>query len=157
MQYFVKSVDDYIKSIPEDRVKPIESLREVIKNNLPKGFEEIILYGMICYVIPLSIYPKGYHTKKDEPLTFMGIASQKNHISLYHMGMYQNSDIDTWFTTEYAKIMPTKIERGKGCIRFKNFDNIPYELIGELCTKISLEKYIESYEKNRGEENGKKS
>ena len=148
MQYSVNSVTEYIEALPEDRKPVIEKLRNVILSNLPKGFEEQISYGMIGYVVPLSLYPKGYHAKKGEPLPFLALASQKNYIALYHMGLYGNPELEEWFTEEYAARMPAKLDMGKSCIRFKNPNHIPYDLIAELCQKITVDEYISQYEKS---------
>jgi len=113
---------------------------------LPDGFAEQIAYGMISYVVPLTRYPQGYHVKKNEPLPFLAIASQKNHIALYHMGLYGNRAIEQWFIEEYRKRVPTQLEMGKSCIRFKNHHHIPYDLIAELCQKITIDEYISIYE-----------
>jgi uncharacterized protein YdhG (YjbR/CyaY superfamily) len=146
MQYEVNTVKEYIEALPEDRKPVIEKLREVILANLPEGFEEQISYGMIGYVVPLSRYPQGYHVKKGEPLPFISLASQKNYIALYHMGIYGDPVVLKWFTGEYAQQVPTKLDMGKSCIRFKNPDHIPYELIAELCEKITVDDYIQAYE-----------
>ena len=113
---------------------------------MPEGFFEQISYGMISYVVPISKYPRGYHAKRGEPLPFLALASQKNYISLYHMGMYSNAEVKVWFINEYAKRVPTKLDMGKSCIRFKNGSSIPYDLIAELCRKITVDDYINSYE-----------
>lgn len=146
MRYEANSVEDYISQLPEERKEAIEKLRRVVKENLPNGFEETIAYGMIGYVVPHSIYPSGYHVNPKEPLHFISIASQKNNISFYHMGIYVFPDILVWFQEEYPKYVNTKLDMGKSCIRFKNVNNIPYDLIGELCGKITLEDYIEKYQ-----------
>lgn len=146
MNYNVSSVEEYIAIIPENRRHIIESLRSVILSNLPEGFSEQISYGMISYVVPLSRYPKGYHVKKDEPLPFLSLASQKNHIALYHMGLYGDAEIEKWFVAEYAKRVPTKLDIGKSCIRFKDSALIPYDLVGELCSKMTVSDYINVYE-----------
>ena len=148
MQYDVKSVEEYIAALPEDRKPIIEKLRNVILENLPEGYEEQLSYGMIGYVVPLSRYPAGYHVNKDEPLPFLSLASQKNHIALYHMGLYGNPVLEEWFTEEYAKRVPTKLDMGKSCIRFKNPKHIPYELVAELCQKIAVDEFISIYEKS---------
>ena len=148
MQYDVHTVKEYIAALPEDRIFAIEKLRNVILTNLPDGFEEQISYGMISYVVPLSRFPKGYHVRKNEPLPFLAIASQKNHIALYHLGLYSDSAIEKWFVKEYALRVPTKLDMGKSCIRFKNPAHIPYELIAELCQKITVEKHIYNYEQS---------
>jgi len=149
MNYEADSVDEYIKALPDKRRRAVQKLREVVSSNLPEGFEEQFLYDMISYVVPLSLYPKGYHVKEGEPLPFISIASQKNHIALYHMGIYSKKDVEEWFAKEYEKRVPRKLDMGKSCIRFRNPDKIPYDLIGELCTKITVEDHIKSYEKGR--------
>lgn len=147
MKYDVNTIDEYISVLPENRRVAVEKLRNIIIANLPEGFVEQMSYGMIGYVVPLSIYPKGYHVKKNEPLPFLSIASQKNHIALYHLGMYMDKAVETWFAKEYDKQVATKLDMGKSCIRFKNTDTIPYKLIAELCKKITVEDYIKIYEK----------
>ena len=147
MQVDVETVDQYITALPEDRKAVIQKLREVILDNLPDGFEEQISYGMIGYVVPLSKYPQGYHAKESEPLPFLSLASQKNHIALYHMGLYGNPEMEAWFVKEYAKRVPTKLDMGKSCIRFKNPDHIPYDLVAELCQKMTADEYVNAYEK----------
>jgi uncharacterized protein YdhG (YjbR/CyaY superfamily) len=142
----VETVQEYINDLPEDRKQAIEKLREVILENLPEGFVEVMGYGMPGYVIPHSIYPKGYHTDPKLPLPFINIASQNNYILFYHMGVYANNELLEWFTNEYPKYSKTKLDMGKGCIRFKKIDQIPYMLIGELVGKISSQEWIDMYE-----------
>jgi uncharacterized protein YdhG (YjbR/CyaY superfamily) len=146
MQYDVKSVEEYIAALPEGRKPIIEKLRKVILDNLPEGYEEQLSYGMIGYVVPLSRYPKGYHAKGGEPLPFLSLASQKNHIALYHMGLYGKPKLEEWFVKAYADRVPTKLDMGKSCIRFKNPDHIPYDLVAELCQKMSVDEFIAIYE-----------
>jgi len=148
MQYDVNTVEEYIGALPEDRKPIVEKLRNLILTNLPEGFAEQLSYGMIGYVVPLSIYPKGYHTKKGEPLPFISLASQKNYIALYHMGLYGKPKLEEWFVKEYADRVPTKLDMGKSCIRFKNPDHIPYDLIAELCQKMTVDEYINLYEQS---------
>lgn len=148
MQYDVESVEDYIQQLPEDRKEPIERLRKVILDNLPEGFEETILYGMIGYVVPHSIYPEGYHVDPKLPLSFIGLASQKNNISLYHSGVYMFPEVLEWFEEQYPTYVKTKLDMGKSCIRFKNMQTIPYQLIGQLCEKITVAQYVSKYEEN---------
>lgn len=147
MTYEAKTVEDYIGQLPEDRKEPIKKIRQSILKNIPSGFEETILYGMIGYVVPHSIYPAGYHVDPKLPLSFIGLASQKNNISLYHSGVYIFPEVLAWFQEEYSKHVKTKLDMGKSCIRFKNMKTIPYGLIGELCRKISVEEFIAKYEK----------
>jgi hypothetical protein len=141
-----KTVDDYLISLPEERKKVMTELRKVILKNLPKGFSEVMSYGMMGYVVPHSIFPDGYHCDPKLPLPFMGMASQKNFISLYHMGIYADPKLLNWFTKEYPKFCKSKLDMGKSCIRFKKTDDIPLSLIGELVSKMSPDQWIKLYQ-----------
>ena len=141
------TVDQYINEAPEDRRAALLQLRTIILENLPKGFQEEISYGMIGYVVPHSIYPKGYHCSPELPLPFMSFASQKNSINFYHMGIYAKPDLYNWFVAEYPKHSKQKLDIGKSCIRIKKPENIPFKLIGELAKKMSVSEWIETYEK----------
>lgn len=147
MQSTAVSPEEYQASLPEERKAPMDRLRKVIKKNLPKGFKEGMSYGMIGYVVPHSIYPAGYHCNPAMPLPFLSIASQKNFIAVYHMGVYSSLELLNWFVAEYEKLGPGKPDMGKSCIRFKNMEKIPYDLIGELCSKMTVEEWIACYEK----------
>ncbi|MBL7761898.1 MAG: DUF1801 domain-containing protein [Chitinophagaceae bacterium] len=148
MQSKAASPDTYLQEIPEDRKAVFQKLRAVIKKNLPKGFREEMNYGMIGYVVPHSKYPAGYHCDPKMPLPFMNIASQKNFIAVYHMGVYANPELLKWFTTAHAKASPKKLDMGKSCIRYKKPEDIPLELIGELASKITPDEWISMYETN---------
>ena len=137
---------EYIESLPHDRQRYMEQLRNVINENLPAGFAETVSYGMICYAVPHSLYPKGYHCNPQQPLPFISIASQKNFIALYHMGIYADEGLLSWFTTEYANRVKGKLDMGKSCIRFKKPESMPLDLIGELAQKMSPEQWIALYE-----------
>lgn len=147
MQSKAATVKEYIDSLPDDRKKAISALRKAILKNIPKGFKEEMNYGMIGYVIPHSLYPKGYHCDPTKPLPYMNIASQKNFIAVYNMGVYGDKKLLDWFVKEYKKCCKTKLDMGKACIRFKKTEDIPYTLIGELAGKISAEKWIEICDK----------
>ncbi|MBC8060526.1 MAG: DUF1801 domain-containing protein [Clostridiaceae bacterium] len=146
MKYEANSLEEYINQLPSDRKDAIEKLRKTINENIPTGFQETMAYNMISYVIPHSIYPPGYHVNPKEPVPFISLTSQKNYIALYHMGIYSFTSILTWFKEEYGKYVKTKIDMGKSCIRFKKVEDIPYDLIAELCRKITLEDYLKRYE-----------
>ena len=147
MQSKAETPKEYIDELPEDRKEPVIKLRETILKNLPEGFEEEMSYGMIGYVVPHSKYPAGYHVNPELPLPFINIASQKNFIALYHMGIYSDKGLFNWFVSEYPKHVKTKLDMGKSCIRFKNLEHIPYSLIGELVAKMTTEQWINVYEK----------
>ncbi len=121
-------------------------MRQTILKNLPKGFEEGMGYGMLGYVVPHSRYPAGYHCDPKQPLPFVSLASQKNFIALYHMGLYMMPSLLHWFQEEYSKHSKKKLDMGKSCIRFKKADDIPYDLIGELMKKVSPDEWIACYE-----------
>lgn len=140
------TVAQYISEAPDDRKVALEKLRKVILDNLPDGFQECISYGMIGYVVPHSIYPKGYHCSPELPLPFMSFASQKNSINFYHMGLYANPALYDWFVAEYPKHSAQKLDIGKSCLRIKKPGNIPFELIGELVKKITVSDWIALYE-----------
>jgi len=151
MQSKASSVEEYLKLLPEDRKEIMISLRQVISKNLPKGFEECMSYGMIGYAVPHSLYPAGYHCDPKLPLPFISVASQKNYISVYHMGLYKGELLD-WFRAEWSKFSKKKLDMGKCCIRFKKAEDVPLKLIGELCTKVGAKQWIGYYEaaiKNR--------
>ena len=140
------SPEAYISEIPAEKVEYFKKLRETILKNIPKGFEERMTYGMIGYVVPHKIFPAGYHCDPKLPLGFVNIASQKNFFALHHLGIYSDPKLLEWFVEEYPKHCKTKLDIGKGCIRFKKMEDIPYELIGELMRKITVKDYISMYE-----------
>ena len=146
MQSKATSPHQYLDELPEDRKEPIQKLRKKILDNLPKGMEEAMNYGMLGYVVPHSVYPDGYHCTPELPLPFMSLASQKNFIAVYSMTIYAKKEILEWFTKEYAKRCKYKLDMGKSCIRFKRMDDIPFELIGELTGKLTADEWIKLYE-----------
>lgn len=140
------SVEEILKNVPAERLEAFNKLHHTILKNLPKGFEAAISYGGLGYVVPHAVYPAGYHCKPSEPLPFAGIASQKNSINFYHMGIYANPKLLEWFVAEYPKYSKEKLDMGKSCVRFKKMEEIPYQLIGELMKKITVKQWIETYE-----------
>ena len=146
MQIAATTPDEYFQLIPDDRKPAMNRLRQTILANLPKGFEETISYGMIGYVVPKTIYPAGYHCDPKLPLPFLAIASQKQFVAFYHMAIYADKQLHDWFTAEYPKHSKLKLDMGKSCIRFKKPAEIPFDLIGQLVQKISVDKWIEMYE-----------
>lgn len=148
MQSAAKNPQAYLAELPEERKEVITQLRQVILANLPKEMTEEMSYGMLGYVVPHSVYPAGYHCDPKLPLPFMALASQKNFIAFYHMGMYTMPEIMTWFVAEYPKYCSNKLDMGKSCVRFKNMKQIPYDLIAELVRKIEVREWISYYEEN---------
>ncbi len=148
MQIQSASVEDYILQIPEDRQDVFRKIFETINDNLPDGFSQGLSYGMIGWAVPLETYPAGYHCTPGSPLPFISIASQKNFIALYHMGMYAKPELLDWFVEEYPKYSKRKLDMGKSCVRFKKMDDIPLELLAELSKKMTVKEWIDIYEKN---------
>lgn len=146
MQYNATTPEDYISQIPEDRKESVQKIRKVIQDNLPEGFEEGILYKMLGFYVPHSVYPDGYHCNPKDPLPFINIASQKNFIALYHSGLYAKKELYDWFVAEYPKHCKYKLDMGKSCVRFKKIEDIPYDLIAELATKMTVNEWISIYE-----------
>ena len=148
MQSTAKTPAEYVDSLPDERKIVIENIRKTVLDNLPEGFEETMSYGMLGYVVPHSIYPSGYHCDPKTPLPFISVASQKNFIAFYHMGIYADESLLNWFIAEYPKHCKTKLDMGKSCIRFKKMNDIPLELLGQLVAKMSVQDWISMYEKN---------
>lgn len=148
MQILAKSPDEYVSKVQEERIIYFKKLRKTILNNIPDGFDECMSYGMIGYVVPKSIYPDGYHCDTSLPLPFVNIASQKNFIAIYHLGIYANQKLLDWFVAEYPKHCKRKLDMGKSCIRFKKAEEIPFDLIGELMRKMTVVNWVNLYEKN---------
>jgi uncharacterized protein YdhG (YjbR/CyaY superfamily) len=142
------TVEEILENIPEDRKEAFTNLHQTIVSNLPEGFEPGISYGMLGYVVPHHLYPAGYHCKPSEPLPFVSIASQKNSINFYHMGIYADATLLNWFVAEYPKHSKQKLDMGKSCIRFKKPEHIPYELLGQLMQKMTAAQWIALYEHN---------
>lgn len=142
------SVDEYIHALEDEKREAIESLREVILAKIPAGFKETMSYGMIGYVVPFDIYPSGYHCNTKLPLPFLNIAAQKNFVALYHMGLYADEQLMKWFVEAYPQYSDKKLDIGKSCIRFKKTADIPFALIGDLVSKMTVKRWIELYESN---------
>ena len=142
------TVEEYINNQPAERKEALLKLQNCILSNLPEGFEETIGYNMPSYVVPHSVYPKGYHCDTKLPLPFMSFASQKNSINFYHMGIYADKELYNWFVSEYPKYSKLKLDMGKSCIRFKKIEQIPFELLGELVQKMTVDQWINLYEQN---------
>jgi len=137
---------EYLETLEPSRQQAMAKLRNCLLANLPAGFTEIMNYGMIGYVVPHTLYAPGYHCNPALPLPFISIAAQKNFIALYHMGLYADADLLDWFVQEYPKHVKTKLDMGKSCIRFKRPDQIPYDLIGDLATRLTPQDWIKLYE-----------
>jgi Domain of unknown function (DU1801) len=142
------SVEQYLTELPAERRPAVTQLRELFNRRLPKGFEERMSYGMIGWVVPHSLYPAGYHCDPRLPLPFLSLASQKRHISVYHLGLYAEGDLLAWFIAEHAKASSRRLDIGKCCVRYGKPDDIPYELLGRLAARMTPRQWIERYEKN---------
>jgi hypothetical protein len=147
MQSDAATPQAYLAALPDDRQAAVGQLREAILAHLPAGFEERMNYGMLGYVVPHTRYPAGYHCDPKLPLPFMGLASQKNFVAFYHMGLYADPALLAWFVAEWPHHTPAKLDMGKSCIRFKKLGQLPLALIGQLVAKVSTQQWIECYER----------
>ncbi|MGZ5197888.1 MAG: DUF1801 domain-containing protein [Kaistella sp.] len=147
MKIPAESIEEYLSNVPEERKEAFLKLYQTVSENLPTGFQESLSYGMIGWNVPLETYPAGYHCTPNTPLPFINLASQKNFIALYHMGIYADPELLHWFVTEFPKHSKKKLDMGKSCIRFKKPEDIPFKLIAELAKKMSPEDWISLYEK----------
>lgn len=146
MRSTAATIDEYMAGLPEDRRAVLNALRKAIKKSIPKGFEETMGYGNMGWVVPHSMYPAGYHCDPKQPLPFLGLASQKNHIAVYHMGVYASPDLLEWFRAEWPRYSSKKLDMGKSCIRFKKAEDVPVALIAELASKMTPQQWIGLYE-----------
>lgn len=146
MQSPASTIEQYLNELPPERQGPVRALHDLIVKKLPKGFEACMNYGMVGYVVPHTLYPAGYHCDPKLPLPFMGLASQKNSINLYHMGLYADADMLAWFQAEHAKASPKKLDMGKSCIRYKKPEDMPMALLGELAGRLTVKAWIALYE-----------
>lgn len=140
------NVEAILESISEERKEAFHRLHQIILDHLAPGIEPGISYGNLGYVVPHSIYPAGYHCKPSEPLPLAWIASQKNSINFYHMGIYADLKLLDWFLAEYPKHSTQKLDMSKSCMRFKKPEHIPFELLGQLMGKMTAQQWIDMYE-----------
>ncbi|MFC1663431.1 DUF1801 domain-containing protein [Patescibacteria group bacterium] len=145
MQSKAKTVKEYLTSLTNDRSTAIKKVRQAILKNLPKGYKEGMQYGMITYYVPLSLFPAGYLGKKDVPLPYVSLSSQKNHMAVYLLNVYSDKKLYRWFVNQYKKT-GKKIDIGKSCVRFRKIEDLPVELIGQAVAKTSVAKYIQDYQ-----------
>lgn len=148
MQSKATTVKQYLKELPPDRREAIEAVREVILKNLGSGYEEGMQYGMIGYYVPHSVYPPGYHCDPKQPLPFAGLASQKNHMSIYMMCIYGVPEHEAWFREAWAKT-GKKLDMGKGCVRFRKLEDVPLRVIGQAIKRVPAKKFVDHYESVR--------
>lgn len=146
MQSDARTVEAYLAALPLERQGPVRALHARLVKKLPKGFEAVMNYGMIGYVVPHRLYPAGYHCDPKLPLPFMGLASQKGSINLYHMGLYACPELLAWFQAEHAQASAKKLDMGKSCIRYKRGEDMPMKLLGELAGKMTVKAWVALYE-----------
>ncbi|MGZ8318351.1 MAG: DUF1801 domain-containing protein [Telluria sp.] len=168
MQSEATSVPDYLASLPDERRKIVDAVREVIVANLDSGYAEGMHYGAIGYVVPHSVFPDGYHCNPKQPLPFAGLASQKNYVSLYLMGVCFGCTADDetaegkWLREAWAASGKKKLDMGKACVRIKKLDDVPLDVIGEAVRRMPALLYIERYKEGlaaaaRGGRSGRKA
>ncbi len=139
------SVSQYLKELPDDRREAISAIRKVILGSIDAGIEEIMSYGMIGYHVPLRIYPDGYHCNPEMPLPYVSLASQKNHMAIYMMGLYMDPDDTAWFADAW-QATGKKLNMGKACVRFKKLEDVPLEVVAAAIKRMPSKRYIATYE-----------
>ena len=149
MKSSAKTVNEYLRSLPDDRREAISAVREVILANLPQGYEECMSYGMIGYVVPHSIYPAGYRCDPKLPLPYANLGSQKNHMALYLMCVYGDKATEQWFRNAW-QAAGKKLDMGKSCVRFKKLEDVSLEVIGQVIAHAPVDEYIRRIEKVLG-------
>lgn len=148
MQSKAPTVTEYLRELPEERRRSIQAVRRTIQENLPQGYTEVMQYGIITYVVPLTLYPEGYLNKKDTPLPYVSLASQKNHMALYLMHIYGDRKSEVWFQKEYER-SGKKLDMGKSCVRFKKIDDLPLDVIGKAVARMPVNAFVKMYEQSR--------
>jgi uncharacterized protein YdhG (YjbR/CyaY superfamily) len=138
MRSDASSVEEYLAELPEERRKAIDTVRQVILENLPEGYEEVMNWGMISYQVPLETYADTYNRK---PLMYAALASQKNHISVYLTGIYMDEEAKRDFEAAY-KSTGKRYDVGKSCVRFRKLDDLPLELIGDSIASLGVEDFV---------------
>jgi hypothetical protein len=139
------TVDEYLAELPEDRRAIVEAVRALVLANLPPGYDETMRWGMVSYEVPLARYPETYN---GEPLSYAAIASQKRYLSLYLMGVYSDTNTSEDFAERY-RATGKRLDMGKSCVRFKQLDDLPLDLIGETIAGTSVDDFIARYEASR--------
>lgn len=145
MKSSAKTVDECLRQLPADRQKALRAVRQVVRKNLPKGYEEAMNWGAICYQVPLSVLPKTYN---GQPLCYAALANQKNFMTLYLMGVYGDKAIEKWFRAQF-KASGKKLDMGKSCVHFKKLEDLPLNVIGETIARVPLADYVRRYEASR--------
>ena len=150
------TVEQYLAELSDDRREALTAVRATSLKNLPKGYDEGMQYGMIGYFVPHSVYPPGYHCDPKQPVPFAGLASQKNHMAIYLMCIYSDSDHEAWFRDAWTRT-GRKLDMGKSCVRFRKIDDVPLKVIGQAIRRVSVKKFIEHYEAVIGGTGGRRS
>ena len=145
MESSAATVEEYLAALPDDRRHAVSTVRDVINQHLPDGYAEQMDWGMISWVVPLSDYPDTYNKK---PLCFAALASQKNHLAVYLMGLYQDGPEESWFRQQYAD-RGLKLDMGKSCVRFRKLEELPLDVLGEVIAMIPVGEFIARYEDSR--------
>jgi Domain of unknown function (DU1801) len=143
----------YVAALPSDRRAVVKKLRATLRKNLPRGFDETMAYGMLAWVVPHRLFPAGYHCDPAQPLPFIALASQKQYVSLYHMGL-SGGPLLAWLKAEWPSHTEARLDLGKCCLRFRRLDLIPYRLVGELAGRVTPAEWIETYQRTLAAQRG---
>jgi hypothetical protein len=142
MQGNAATAEEYLAGLPDDRREIVSRVRDTINAHLPDGYVEQMDWGMISWVVPLEDYPDTYNGK---PLAYAALASQKNHLSVYLMGLYSDGPEESWFRQQYAE-RGLRLDMGKSCVRFKSLDQVQLDVLGGAIERIPVGEFIARYE-----------
>ena len=145
MQSDATTVDDYLAELEPDRKASVAAVRDVILENLPDGYEEVMQYGMISYIVPTSVLAETYN---GQPLMYAALASQKRYMSLYLTNVYDDEGSAEWFRQRYAA-SGKKLNMGKSCVRFRKLEDLPLDVVGEAIALTPLNEFLEIYRASR--------
>lgn len=145
MRSSAKTVAAYLKSLPVERRKVVAAVRKAMKANLPRGYVETMNWGGISYEIPLKTYPKTYN---GQPLSYAGLAAQKNDYAVYLMCLYTRAGAAEWLKQAFKKA-GKKLDMGKSCIRFRRLEDLPLDAVGTVVASTPVKDYLAFYEKSR--------
>lgn len=133
--------EDYLKSLPDDRHVAMAAVREIVLAHLPEGMVETVNWGMLSYEVPLTLCSDTYNGK---PLSFAGLASQKNHMALYLSGIYADEGLREEFEAKY-RATGRRMDVGKSCVRFRTLDDLPLDVVGWAIGAMTTQEFIATY------------
>jgi hypothetical protein len=138
--------DAYIASLPDERRALVGAIADAIRRNLPPGYAEGMQFGMIGWYVPLETFPNTYN---GQPLGLVALANQKHYVSLYLNSVYGDRETERWFRERWAA-SGKPLSMGKSCVRFRELDDVPLDVIAETIARTDVPSFLRHYEAARG-------